>query len=162
MTGEVKRHNVQTNIPVPSKATPTWVFSLLLILVILVTAAERLLHWSKPAQVMDILLLTGQTIIGIILLYMSVAANLFGTHLNWYLIPFNPIPVILWVLFHRNKSLGTIYLIYTIILLTFIMLTPFLSQLDIPHQLIVASFVVRTTSHYLQNKEKNVVTKMHE
>ena len=152
-TGEVTTHNEATIMPKPSWLSPTVFFSILLILVMIVTLLEWKCNLSAPAKIIDALLLSGQTIFGIILLYMSISANLFGMHWNWYLIPFNPIPLIIWLLFHKSKSMKLVYLAYTLILLAFLMATPCLSQLDIPHQLIATSFLIRTISHYVKIKK---------
>ncbi len=138
----------------PSRTTPTILFGSLLALVILITAAEWLFHARRTAKVLDIILLTLQTIAGIILFYTSAVACLFGTHWNWYLIIANPIPILCWLLFRRKPWYPKLYLLYTIVLVGFILATPLSSQLDLPHQLITASFAVRTLSHYMRWKRQ--------
>lgn len=152
-TGEVITHNAATVIPKPSWMSPTIFFTILLIIVIIVTLLEWKCNLSAPAKIIDVILLSGQTIFGIILLYMSISANLFGMHWNWYLIPFNPLPLIIWLFFRKSKSMKTVYLAYSIILLAFVMATPYLSQLDMPHQLITTSFLIRCLSHYVKIKK---------
>ena len=134
--------------PTPSPVTPAMTFGILLCLVIFITIMEWFCEWNKLAKITDILLLVVQTIAGLVLAYTSIVANIFGTHWNWYLIPANPLPAILWIIFHKNRHFYKIYLIYFTILVLFICMTPFLSQLDYEHQYITAAFAVRCFSKW--------------
>ena len=139
--------------PTPSPVTPTITFGILLCLVIIITIAEWTLRWNKVAKIADVLLLLVQTIAGLILVYTSFVANIFGTHWNWYLIPANPLPAIIWLAFHKKRNFYKVYLFYFIILVLFICMTPLLSQLDCEHQLITAALAVRCASQYLKGKK---------
>ncbi len=137
-----------THIPTPSPISPMVVFGLLLAIILIITVLEWVCGMKKLAKTTDIILLALQTIAGLVLIYTSYIGNIFGTHWNWYLIPANPLPVILWLAFHKNRQFHNIYLFYTIILALFVCLTPLLSQLDIEHQLITAALAVRCASNY--------------
>lgn len=137
----------QTHTPEPHPLTPTVVFSILLAFVIIITIGEWKLGWKKIAKATDVTLFILQTLVGLLLIYMALSSNLFGSRWNWYLIPFNPLPAILW-LFCRRKTWYTMtYLVYTVILVLFILCTPLSIQLDIPHALICATLAVRTGAH---------------
>jgi hypothetical protein len=88
-----------------------------------------------------------QTAAGLLLLYMSTVASLFGTHWNWYIIPFNPVPLVVWLVCRRRRHYGRVYGFYTAVLVLFMLATPLSSQLDWQHQLVVAALAVRTASH---------------
>ena len=143
----------QTVPPSPSKSTPTMVFSIVLVIVLLITLGEWLWGWKKLPLAIDVILLCLQTIIGLCLIYTSSIANLFGSRWNWYLIPMNPLPLIIWLTLRKKSDFWKIYLAYTIILLLFVVSTPLSSQLDIPHQLITLTLATRTLSHYLKGKK---------
>lgn len=142
-----------------SPITPKVVFGSLLALVVIITLLEWLLKWRKVAMITDCTLLVAQTIIGCLLLYMSTVTCLFGLHWNWYLIVYNPIPLILWVVLRKKPWFYKVYDIYFVILMAFVACTPLNAQLDIEHQLITLALAVRCESKYMwfkkQKNEKN-------
>lgn len=149
----------QTNFPSSSPFTPRLVFSILLLLVILITWCEWKRGCKHTARITDTILLALEFIIGVLLCYTTLATSLFAAHWNWYLIPCNPLPLLLLLLFGKHKNFYKIYLLYTIILIAFIIATPLSSQLDIDHQLITAMFATRTASKYLKHKIINALPK---
>ena len=149
----------QTNFPSSSPFTPRLVFSILLLLVILITWCEWKRGCKHTARITDTILLALEFIIGVLLCYTTLATSLFAAHWNWYLIPCNPLPLLLLLLFGKQKNFYKIYLLYTIILIVFIIATPLSSQLDIDHQLITAIFATRTASKYLKHKKINALPK---
>lgn len=138
----------------PSPFTPTCVFGFFLVFTILITLAQ--LKWKLRwlPKVLDILLMTLVTFAGLILLYTSFVSGLFGTHWNWYLIPFNPLPLIVWLIWRKRKGFYKIYLFYAVVLVIFILATPLSQQLDLPHQLITATLAVRCLYHYFTGKRE--------
>ena len=135
-----------------SSLTPRIIFSLLLIIIIIITIGEWRWKWRIIPKCVDTFLLIGQTLAGILLLYFTIGANLFGVRWNWYLIPLMPLPLFIWLVFHKKKTFHKVYLIYAIILVLFIAATPLSSQLDIDHQLITASMLIRCISRFLKRK----------
>ena len=142
-----------------STFTPTMAFSLLLIICVIVTLLEWLLKWKLPARWFDRVLFVAQTLAGTLLLLVTVCSDVFHMQWNWYLVPLNPLPFILWVGLHKRKSFGNIYLCYALILTAFLALTPFVAQLDLPHQLITATLAIRCMSNYLDYKKKTINNK---
>ena len=98
------------------KASPGVVAACLLLVVLLATVLEWKPGWRRPAQVTDAVLLAMQTAAGLLLLYMSTVASLFGTHWNWYIIPFNPVPLVVWLVCRRRRHYGRVYGFYTAVL----------------------------------------------
>ena len=136
--------------------TPTWVFGALLLVTILITLAQWLLKWKWLPRILDILLMALVTIAGIILIYTSFVSGLFGVHWNWYMIPFNLLPLIFWLIWHKRKGFYKIYLFYTVVLVLFILSTPLSQQLDLSHQLITAVLAVRCLANYVIGKHSRV------
>ena len=134
--------------------TPLWVFGALLLITILITLAQFKWKLKTLPKVLDILLMALVTIAGIILIYTSFVSGLFGKHWNWYLIPFNPLPPIIWLLWHKRKGFHKVYLFYTIVLVLFILATPLSEQLDLEHQLITAILAVRCLANYIITKQE--------
>ena len=140
-----------------SAFTPTMAFSLLLIICVILTLLEWLLKWKLPARWFDRILFVAQTLAGTLLLLVTFCSDVFHMQWNWYLVPLNPLPFLLWVGLHKRKSFGNIYLCYAMILVAFLALTPFVAQLDLPHQLITATLAIRCMSNYLDYRNnKNI------
>jgi len=127
--------------------TPTICFALVLLFVVLLTVAEQLGYLRKLAFTVDVLLLLSQTVIGIALCYTTLFSSLEGTSGNWYALVFNPLPLFLWALCHRWSGYRRVFLYYFFFLIVFIVLTPFVSQIDTAHSLVVATLAVRCLSN---------------
>lgn len=136
-----------------SPVTPMWVFGLLLLIVVLITIAH--LKWKLQwlGRALDVLLMMLVTVVGLFLIYTSFVSGLFGKHWNWYLIPFNPLPLIIWLIWRKRKGFYKVYLLYTVVLVLFILATPLSEQLDLPHQLITATLAVRCCYNYFNGKK---------
>ena len=146
----------------PTRWSPTLIFSILLILVSIVSIINYLGKCKKFGKGLDVSLLVLQTIIGLLLIYTSFVSGLFGKNWNWYLILFNPLPLIIWLIWRKRKGFYKVYLFYTVVLALFILATPLSEQLDLPHQLITATLAVRCLANYLIEKRNHVlVTKKH-
>lgn len=137
-----------------SFVSPTLVFGILLLITIIITLSQ--LKWKLKwlPKALDIFLMSLITIVGLVLLYTSFVTGLFGIHWNWYLIPFNPFPLIVWLIWRKRKDFYKIYLFYVVILVLFILATPLSQQLDLPHHLITATLAVRCLYHYLVGKRE--------
>lgn len=155
LTGQESTLLPETTSLHQSIITPTVVFGLLLLVVCFLTFAEWRWNWKRPVRYIDAALFVIQSLSGLILLYVTWVSELLGAHWNWYLIPFNPIPLILWLCLRKQKNYGRVYLLYTVVLVAFIALTPFISQLDLPHQLITAILAIRCGSKYIISKNNN-------
>ena len=131
-----------------SSLTPKIVFGALLLFIILLTISEWRLGWKSFPRIVDITLLTMQTILGVMLIYFSLISNIFGTSWNWYLIPLCPLPLIFHLFFHKNKNYYKFFLFYALILALFIVATPLSSQLDFDHQLITTTLFIRCLSYF--------------
>ena len=131
----------------PSPFTPAHVFGFLLVITIVITIAQAKWKIKTAPQALDVLLMAVVTLGGLVLLHTSFVSGLFGVHCNWYLIPFNPLPLIMWLLWRNRTWFGKVYLAWAVVLLLFILATPLSHQLDLPHQLITATLAVRCMAH---------------
>lgn len=153
LAGEVATLLKETNKEASSSIPPALLFASILLLVVIASLIDFHTRRHSISSVIDVILLTAQTLIGIFLLYTSMAANLFGTRWNWYLIPFAPLPLLIWLVGHKKGSFYQIYLIYAIVLAVFICCTPLSSQLDWTHQLAIAPLLVRSTMLFIEGKK---------
>jgi hypothetical protein len=121
----------------------------------LVTIGERLWHWKRLPKVTDYVLFALQCIAGIFLLYVTLVTGLFGIHWNWYLILFNPLPLILWLCCRKRNGYTKVYLWYACLLAVFIVSMPLVTtQSDTSHLLIAATFAIRCFNKY--NKKQKI------
>ena len=149
-----------------SKARPmvarSWftpnVFALLLLLLIVgISICGHMCHQNRMLFVTDAFFFLLQTIIGCTLLYVSVVSCLFGRGWNWYLIPFNPLPLVVWLCFRHRPLYNNVYAVYALILLLFIVVTPFITcQVDAAHLLIVAALMVRCADRYYNERKEQI------
>ena len=101
----------------------------------------------------DILLVVAQSLVCLLMLYVTFFSELFVTQWNWYLIVFLPLPLLFWQI--RNKKIASrCWLGYSIVLVFFILSTPFIGILDLPHQLITGSLLIRSISNYCKNRNR--------
>ena len=131
--------------------TPNIVFGCLLLLTLLVTLAEWILHWHRTARIYDLLLVAAQSLICLLMLYVTFFSELFVTQWTWYLVVFLPLPLLCWRI-RNKKTASRCWLCYSIVLVLFILSTPFNGILDLPHQLITGSLLIRSISNYFNIK----------
>lgn len=151
MTGEKELLPLVTEFKA-SPITPTIVFGIALAMIVLFTLAQLRWKMKIAGRILDILMMAIVTVFGLFLLYTSFVSGLFGKHWNWYLIPFNPLPLIIWLLWRKRKGFYKVFLFYTVVLVLFILETPLSEQLDLPHQLITATLAVRCLFNYIYGK----------
>lgn len=122
----------------PSAISPAIVFFALFIISIFVTLCEQK-GLSVVGHLYDILLMSTETIIGLIVI----------TSWNWLIIVFSPIPLLLWIFFHKRFVMKYLYLSFTLILLTYCILTPIIPQMKYGSiQILLIAFAVRTYSNW--------------
>jgi len=142
----------------PSLLSPNVVFGALFVFAILLSVAQCRGRGHKWALGFDYTLFVLQTAAGFILLYITLVTGLFGMHWNWYLIPFNPLPFLLWLCFRRKKWYSQVFKIYTLILVVSVpMLFIVTCQADLAHAFIILTLAVRTFS-YAWGKDMQVVS----
>ena len=136
---------VEHTLTYPSNPfTPTVVFASLLAIAVIVTLYERRRGYKAIPRTFDILLLAIQTAVGLFIFYLSCLSHMVGAAHNWNLIVFNPLPLLLWICFHRRKWFPKVYYFYAIILLFYIVSWTFMPNVALPHVFLAATFLVRT------------------
>lgn len=111
---------------------PTW-FTPILLAVILLVLTLVCVFFNKPY--MTYVLLALQTIVGLVNVYLVVFSSLCGTEWSWLLIPFNPLPLLLW---HWRKkwmvAYGAILVVWA------------LCMMFAPHSLTHPCFIILTVA----------------
>ena len=154
LTGKTAELSKQKFHSEPAPITPVIAFTILLIVVIVFTVLERVFSKATYCRILDPLLLTVQTLGGLLLVYMTLVTCMFGLHWNWCLLLFNPIPFIMWLLFHKKKGFRKSYFYYSLVLLFFIALTPLITcQILLSHRLFALSLLIRCLSKWKCDKK---------
>ncbi len=138
----------------PSHLSPIMVFGALLAITIIISVLQYFRRVNKIARAFDVGLFVFQLLLAMLLVTACCVGSIVGTHWNWYIIPFNPLPLIIWLLWHKRKEFYKVYLFYTVVLVLFILATPLSEQLDLPHQLITATLAVRCFYNYYDGKRQ--------
>ena len=138
--------------------TPTFVFSLLLLLCTAATVLDWRGRCRRLTRSLDTLLFAAQAVAFLLLLWLTQVSGIFATAPNLYLQPLLPVPLLLVVMRRlsprRDRTAVTAttrwaFRVYTLALLLFVAATPLSSQLDLSHQLVTASLAVRSLSYSL-------------
>lgn len=152
MIGDIRTVYNGSYSPTTTLFSPFIVFGLLLLYVIVITLWELLGGIKFLPEITDTVLLLFQTLVGLLLMWTTFVSSLFDSWWNWYLIPFNVVPITLWLFFRKKSKFGEVYLVYALVLLLFVIMTPFSSQLDWSHQFISLSFMVRCVNKFVKYK----------
>lgn len=135
-----------------SPFTPTCVLSILLVIIMLLSVFEKKWRLAPVMKCLDVVLLIATAVIGTLLLMICISAGSLLSHWNWYLVLFNPIPLVLWLLLRNRSWYHRFYYLYLAVLVLFIAFTPFTTQLDWTHQLLTAILLVRVGTKIMQHK----------
>jgi hypothetical protein len=129
----------------PSAVTPTLLFALLLVLAIVVTVVEWRKGYGWWSRCIDVVLMTIETTLGLIIAFMLVFSHQVATSWNWLIIVFSPLPLLLWLLLRKRAIHRRLYFLYTLVLITYCVLTPLIPQMQYASMpLLLLAMAVRT------------------
>ena len=137
----------------PSPLTPTVVFAILFIFTLLLTVFSKKLR--TVTKVYDAILLVVQTVLGLFFTWLFLFSRATWMAGNVLPVVFNPIPVLLWVLFHKRKWFRWGYVFYAVVLAAMIAATPFVPQLGWGHTLLFGVFFVRVMACAVYKNDKH-------
>jgi len=127
---------------------------MLIIFAATLTAANMRNALTQAGVVFDAFLIIVETILGLWLTLM-IFSNHSATGWNPYLLVFNLIPLTVWLLFRRNKHYGTIFGVFCIVAVIFVVATPFIPCAQWPLQMLVITMAIRCLNRYfITNFEK--------
>ncbi len=163
LTGEEKQLVPQAPPIAPLPLTPTTLLTIIAIAALCVTLARQLGKKEHMAQVFDKVLFTAYCLWSIVFIDFVIIGNqLIGATWNWYLIPFNPIPLIVWsICRNKQQPWQRIWAIYSITLALFLAITPISTQIQFPQQIITVTLLIRTVDRYLKARKAKSVHNNH-
>lgn len=142
----------QQLVVTPLLCTPSLVFGLLLLVALLLTAAQWVLHWRRLPHALDAILFTVHAIVSAYLLYAS-CTRMFGTFANWLLIVFNLLPLLLWVVGRRKAWHRRLWLPYAVVIAAMMLFLPFYTgNPELSHQFIFATLLTRCLCKHFEGK----------
>jgi hypothetical protein len=137
------------NADEPLPVTPIMASSLLLIWTIAITITQRYGKFIKTAKATDGVLLAIQTLVGLWITFLLLFSHLSATTWNWYVIPFNPLPIILWMNVRHKTIYRKLHFVYAVVLIVFLAVTPLVPQSEWALQLFIAALAVRSANNFL-------------
>ncbi len=134
--------------PVP--LTPNRFFGFLLFAAIVLTLFEWLFRWHLPAGIYDVVLAVLYTLFSLYLFYAS-CFQVFGVVWNPFFIIFNPLYLIIWLWGRRKAWFPRAWAAYSFVIVAFMVFLPcFTRHMEWPHELLLATLLVRSIYHSLQ------------
>lgn len=131
----------------PSPVTPNVFFGALLVLTVIAAGVSLVRRRSVGCRLWHrrfawLLSIVGGAV-SIFLLYVTLVSGLFGIHWNWLLIPFNPLPIVVWLCLRKRPIYNKVWWVYAAVLVAFIAIVPWLTTQLLPaHYLLVATIAV--------------------
>ena len=140
----------------PSIITPKLIFVILLIISLIVSCIEKFKGYNIASKLTDIIFMAIETLLGFVVSYMLIFSNQVATSWNWLIIVFSPLPVIIWLLWHKHPKFNKIYLLYTFVLLTYCICTPMIPQMQYASlQILLLAFSIRTVTQWIVNRNSS-------
>lgn len=130
--------------------TAAWIFALLVVLLCFIDLTGRCRVLVKVA---DCGLLTLQTVASLALMLVALSPYGIGKGWNWYLIVFNPLPVLLWIILRGSKWAPLMYLCYSVVLVAFAVIVPKItSAVDITGIIVVSALAIRCAVKFWRDR----------
>lgn len=106
----------------PIPFTPDIAGVIIFLVALIVTIVEWRRHWqsSLPGNVVDISLMTIQTVIALWVMYLPVLMASDYNNWNWMMLVFNPLPLILWLTVRKKKIWRYVCMLMCIVPLVFV------------------------------------------
>lgn len=132
---------------------PSTCMAVVLIIAVLLTAIR--IKFLRPVRVgFDALLLISQTLLGLLVCYMTFVSQLDSAHHNWYALVFNPLPLLAWLFLRRQRWFWRLWTGFGIVVLLFVCTMPFNPQLDWAHAFLLLACAVRCLAVALPKLKK--------
>lgn len=139
--------------------TPTVLCVIMLILALAVSGADMAGRFPRVVYVFDCIFLSMQTIGSIGLILLAVIPASVGAAWNWMFLPFNILPVVVWITARKRAFCRRFYIVYGIICVLFIGAPLFTTEADLWSSLLSTAIAVRVLSHYVPHIYKSETIK---
>ena len=104
---------------------------------------------------MDYVLLTVQTLLGIVTVYLVCFSKLCCTEWSWLIVPFNPLPLLAW---HWRRHWALPYAVILVLWIAFVLLWPH-TLTDGAYIVLTATLILNYISIFISNKKRKALIK---
>lgn len=129
--------------------SPRAVASGILVFAVLLSICDLGGRFRRMVHAADVALLCVQTAGAVALLFVSAIPASIGTWFNWLFIPFNPLPLIVWLALRKRPACRYFFIGYGIACALFTAAPIWTSQADLSISAVSAAIAVRVLTHYL-------------
>lgn len=129
--------------------SPRAVASLILVFAVLLSICDLGGRFRRMVHAADVALLCVQTVGAVALIFVSAIPASIGTWFNWLFIPFNPLPLIVWLALRKRPACRYFFIGYGIACALFTAAPIWTSQADLSISAVSAAIAVRVLTHYL-------------
>ena len=137
--------------------TPFLLFVIMIIISVAISLLEFKIGYNFISRVWDVILMFIETSVGLFLSYLLIFSHQVATSWNWLIIVFSPLPLFVWTLLRNSKLLWKVYLLFSVVLTFYILLTCLIPQMQYGFlSLLLIVFDVRTLYNlYITNKSSH-------
>lgn len=129
--------------------SPRAVASGILVFAVLLSICDLGGRFRRMVHAADVALLCVQTAGAVALIFVSAIPASIGTWFNWLFIPFNPLPLIVWLTLRKRPACRYFFIGYGIACALFTAAPLWTSQADLSISAVSAAIAVRVLTHYL-------------
>lgn len=129
--------------------SPRAVASGILVFAVLLSICDLGGRFRRMVHAADVALLCVQTAGAVALIFVSAIPASIGTWFNWLFIPFNPLPLIVWLALRKRPACRYFFIGYGIACALFTAAPIWTSQADLSISAVSAAIAVRVLTHYL-------------
>ncbi len=123
---------------------PLAVAALFLLCIVALCVADFSGKCRMVVCVADGSLLALQTVLSFVLMLVTFSPHGIGGAWNWYLIVFNPLPLLLWLVLHGRPAMKRVYGIYAVVLVAFAAIAPVVtSEVCLAGSLVAVAMAIR-------------------
>ena len=140
--------------------SPRAVASGILVFAVLLSICDLGGRFRRMVHAADVALLCVQTAGAVALIFVSAIPASIGTWFNWLFIPFNPLPLIVWLALRKRPACRYFFIGYGIACALFTAAPLWTSQADLSISAVSAAIAVRVLTHYLPIVNKLKITEL--
>lgn len=126
----IKDYSLLENKSTKSIFSPLLLFSVFIFLSAIISCFDFKIGYSIVSKIFDSILMIIETLVGLFLSYLLIFSHQMATSWNWLIVVFSPMPLIIWTSLHKSKLIWKAYMLFSIVLTFYILLTPLIPQMQ--------------------------------
>ena len=126
----IKEYSLLEDKSTKSIFSPLLLFSAFIFLSAIISFFDFKIGYGIASKIYDSILMILETLVGLFLSYLLIFSHQMATSWNWLIVVFSPMPLIIWTCLHKSKLIWKAYLLFSIVLTLYILLTPLIPQMQ--------------------------------